>query len=153
MIKVLTDPHEIGIIVNHHKIMEECREDGDTEIITEFDFNHWAYIGVYKTELIGLAEVRLDGLSVAEAHFKMLPEHRRAAHKHAKQIISFLFEKLPINKVHAIVPVIYPHVIRFGIACGMQREGLIRQSFLKNGHYYDQVLLGITRYEQIKQSR
>lgn len=100
-------------------------------------------------ELVAVYQLeRINGIT-AQIHANVLKKHRKKySRATGEAALQWVVENLPeINKIIAVVPVIYPNVKDFTCGFGFQVEGVNRQSYLKNGEIHDQWLLGITRAE------
>ncbi len=64
-----------------------------------------------------------------------------------KSVLGWAKELKDIHKVNITIPVIYQSTINTARKIGFIDEGIDRESFLKDGHYHDQSLLGLTRPE------
>ena len=62
-------------------------------------------------------------------------------------MIRHCFETLDMNRIGAEIYAFNARSIRLFERAGFQREGLIRQSVLKNGRYEDEILYGLMREE------
>ena len=145
-IEVLTDEKVINEFLLHEVIFQECFEDGEEREERELDFRNWAYLGCYGDGLEALMECRIVNLSTLELHFKALPHIRgKKALNYAKATISHIFDKLSVNKLNTLAPEYRKQNQRFIVMCGFQREGISRESFYKDGRYWDQICYGLTR--------
>lgn len=62
-----------------------------------------------------------------------------------KLALSWLWEHTAAEKVVARSPILYPDALKWAQRVGLKREGICRNSFLKNGKLVDQYHLGINK--------
>ncbi len=71
------------------------------------------------------------------------------AHEHAleaaKKAISWTFENTEYERIITNVPSFNPAAYRLALKSGMEKIGVNKKSFKKDGVLYDQVLLGISK--------
>ena len=81
-----------------------------------------------------------------EGHMNVHPDGRgKTAIEAGKETLSWLFENTKFRKIIGLTPTYNKAAIRFAILIGMEREGVISNSWLKNGVLYDQVVTGINK--------
>jgi hypothetical protein len=155
LIRVLTeeDTDLINEFLFEEVIFRESFEDGEEiDFDRRLDFKGWAFLGCFNEvlggELEALTEIRMVNSSTLELHFKAKSHIRGVkALKYARETIDYIFGKLNVNKLNVVCPEYRKQNQRFAALCGFKREGLSRESFLKNGKYWDQVCYGLTRGE------
>lgn len=145
------DANVVRSVIAHPDIWKTISEDGHNidEYEPNVDESECWLMMTFEGELIGLYNYHAHNSATVEVHAHVLPGHRK---QHSKETgiaaLKWLYENFPgYNKVIANVPVVYENVKSFTCGCGFQVEGLNRQSYVKNGEYIDQWLLGITRAE------
>lgn len=81
-----------------------------------------------------------------EVHTCILPEYwGTKAAEAAKLCAAWMFHNTPCRKIITHVPAYNRLAYRFAKQAGMTEEGLIKDSFLKDGRVYDQHLLGLAK--------
>ena len=83
-----------------------------------------------------------------EVHSCVLPPARgKKAVVYAKYLIAWMFEHTTCRKLVTHVPSCNAPALALAVRAGMEREGVNRKSFLKNGILMDQTVLGICKKE------
>lgn len=62
-----------------------------------------------------------------------------------KLVLEWFWEHTDALKLVGKAPVIYPDALKWGQRLGFKREGIQRNSFLKNGELHDQYHVGLNR--------
>lgn len=89
-----------------------------------------------------------------EVHTALLPELWGApARRAARALLRYVFQETACQKLITHVPVFNRLALRYALEAGMQREGINRASFLRDGQAHDQILLGMTKKEWLCQSQ
>lgn len=79
-----------------------------------------------------------------EIHVNILPEGRgRHAIEATGKAFEYIFTETKCEKLICIIPVICENVYSFALKMGMEPEGILKESFLKNGKLIDQHIMGI----------
>ena len=141
------DADLIKSVLLRQEIKATIAEDGVDEFEPDLEGDIWlvmrdeTVIAVYQLERVNAIMLQI--------HANVLPEHRK---KHSKDTgraaLDWILDNLPeIHKIVAYIPVIYPNVRDFTASFGFQIEGVLTQSYLKNGVVHDQWVMGITRQE------
>ena len=150
IIRRCLDVDLIRKIMTHPVIYEAISEDGAPwrdEYVPEMS-GHWYLIGWVNDTPIGLMIYHpVNGVTM-ECHVHVLPEYREEyAHEFGQQVLTWAWNNLPVHKIVAQIPVIYPNVIAFAEKNGFIIEGVNRLSYMKHGQLHDQIYLGIARYD------
>lgn len=142
------DPEVVKSILLRPEIVATIAEDGADDFEPDMERNIWLLmksgdveVGVYQIE-------RINSITV-QIHANVLPEHRKPHSKATgRAALDWVMQNLPeIHKIIAIIPTLYPNVRDFTLSFGFKVEGVLRESYPKNGAIYDQWILGITRPE------
>lgn len=64
-----------------------------------------------------------------------------------KILIRFIFEQMNINKIRLHVFSYNQRAIKSYEKCGFIQEGILRQEIFRDGKYFDDIVMGITRSE------
>lgn len=81
-------------------------------------------------------------------HFQVIPEFRKThAIKFAEKAVQWVWDNTEARKLVAEVPEFHPNVIKFADKVGFIVEGVNYKSCLKDGKLYDQIYLGLSKYE------
>jgi len=128
------------------ELFSRIAEDGAPFIESSFPDSH--YIGIYKDDdLIGFWIVEQVNSSTVNIHINMNAGDRVNNKYCGRDFLRFIFGFEWVNKVIAEVPIIYPEVIKYCENNGLKKEGLLKEHILKNGHFTDCYILGMTRGE------
>jgi len=147
-VKPSRDKELISNIIKHPVIAETFVDD------TPFNINEYEpnisehlYLLIYKNNtVIGVMICTEINLITLTLHIQILPEHRgKTAFKGAMKCLEWIWSKTRFLKVVAIIPTKYPNVINFTSKCGLEVEGISKDSFQKNNIIYDQVYMGLSR--------
>lgn len=87
--------------------------------------------------------------TVLDIHPVFLKGKRAEAIKAMYLALNWIFENCHknLNKVIAQFPSYRKEIKLYALKCGFKVEGINRKSFLKDGKYLDQIMVGITRGE------
>jgi len=108
------------------------------------NFNGWLIVSDYGN-IDGIVYVEQSTTTTAVFHPYLLGK-KGSGRDMIKQVLSW-FLNTPIQKVNVCIPVLYKSTYNTAKKIGFIDEGVNRKSFLKNGKYHDQFLLGLTRLE------
>ena len=103
---------------------------------------------IIDNKLVGLVLVDNYNLTTLKLHPYMVKEYRNHSRELIKRVLG-IFLKTPdfINKLVVEIPFHRRIVYNLAKKIGFKDEGINRQSFLKDGVYYDQWNLGLTKKE------
>ena len=152
-IKRTFDGELIREIMTRPDIWETITEDGQNvdDYFPECEGDCW--LAVSDDNLtVGLYNLHpMNGVTL-EAHIQMLPEHRLDyARPSVNHFYRWFRDECPkqYQKLIVKIPSLYPNVKKFVSEFGLELEGTLTKSHLKNGELADTWLMGITR-EQIE---
>lgn len=94
---------------------------------------------------IGLVFYHWKNSICLEGHIQVLKEFRHLALDFGQAALDWAWNNTKAEKIIAVIPTLYPDVIKFTEKFGFEREGELKGSYLKNGVLYNQVYLGISR--------
>lgn len=81
------------------------------------------------------------GTVIGDAEFR----GRRIGRRAKNLLLRYAFHDLGLNKIDSSVIAFNERSLRYSLACGYKREGRRRQHILREGKFWDEILLGITR--------
>lgn len=106
-------------------------------------------LGIYQDEEIkGLFMLVPQNAVTAEIHTCLLLRGR-AAFKAGQLLLEYLFSKY--QKAISYTPSNNRKALIYAIGLGFKKEGILTQSFLKNGELLNQTLVGLTKGEYLCQ--
>lgn len=141
--EILTDPD----------CWNACSEDGQDAESFEIKASNvidWIVARNASGELAGCLKVNRVTLSEVEAHIAIKKRNRGVFSSSVVVGLLRIFVNdmdKRINKLTAQVPSYNKACIRLAVAMGFKKEGINRESVMKNGKFYDQARMGITRKE------
>lgn len=146
MIERTTDADLVKSICVIPEIWATIAEDDMVQEEWEPDMNEGWFVASEGESLVGLFNLHVRNSVTLEVHPMILPGRRgRPAHQAVMDLWRILMDTTTYSKIVCFVPTIYRNVKLFAMSCGMKEEGLITESYLKNGTITDQWCLGITR--------
>lgn len=107
--------------------------------------NGWLIVSDYD-KIVAIVFVEQQTLSSVQIH-PYIVGSKGLGREVVKEVLRWILGIENIYKVNVSIADIYNQTINTARRIGFVEEGLNRQSFLKNGEYRDQVLLGLTRPE------
>ena len=134
----------VSRIFNHPKVYEWISDDTSVPPFVP-DPAHFYLMNEEKTGVVRLEH--LNGITCM-VHIGTLPELWGRATTFVKEGILWLFENTKYSKIVSLAPENNRVAILFGRRCGFKEEGRITKSFLKNWTLYDQVVLGLSKYDK-----
>ena len=153
MIKRCTieDVEAVNRIMRHPDIYPKSIDDGYSQDANTFDAgpaleNAGMYFLGWRVDeaWAGLWMFKPWNTTTFEIHTCILRPYRGKAAIHAaKDAGSWMFENTECRKIVTLVPEDNKPALRYALAGGMEKEGLIKNSILKDGDLLDQTLLGI----------
>jgi RimJ/RimL family protein N-acetyltransferase len=134
----------IAKIFNHPKVYEWVSDDTCAPPYVP-DPNSVFLMNEAKT-----AAVRIDHLNgvTCMVHIGALPESWGRVSTFVKDGVKWVFEKTRYTKIISFAPVYNKAAIFLGKRCGFKIEGTVTKSFLKNWELHDQVILGLSKYDE-----
>ena len=97
--------------------------------------------------MVGLCNIRIVQATMIEIHPYAMPDKCRKWKGIVKSILSWIYDNKKINKVIALIGVNHKTTYKAALKIGFKKEGLIKESYLKDGKLHDQHLIGLTRRE------
>ena len=105
------------------------------------------HLYIMNKEETGVIQVESLTGTTCMVHLSCLPSMNGNAADFVKEAIAWGFSHTPYTKIVAIIPETNRGAIRVAKQCNFQVEGKITKSFRKNWVHYDQVVLGLSKYE------
>lgn len=106
--------------------------------------NFWLEVR-YKGESLGVFLATQKGVACFEVHSALQPCAHGLSVGAAKAAIAWMFDNTPCKRIIAWVPACNPLAGRMAIDSGLQLCGVNKNSFLKGGILYDEILFGISK--------
>lgn len=131
-----------------NKVMEHPRNvrviRGDTPMKAKWPIcDSIYYIGAYLTnQIIGLFIGFPRSVVMLECHIAMLPEGYRYTDRAVQKGIDWVRDNTEFKKLVGLTPVYNRLAIKSNERNGFEREGICKQSYLKDGKLYDQIYFG-----------
>ncbi len=143
MVSKTDDMAAVAKIFNHPKVYKWVSDDAS---IPPYVPGPGLYL--MNDEETGAVRVdKLNGISCM-VHIGTLPELKLRTREFALGGIKWLFENTTFSKIISLAPECNRAAVVFGKRCGFKVEGKITKSFLKDWQLYDQVLLGLSKYDK-----
>lgn len=144
----VTDDEVVESIIFADGVWQCVAEDGFDQSEFFADAENDCWLGVYVDgEIVGIYNFQLSNSACATMHVQILPKFRKDFRLESIKPMWrwFLENKKDVcQKVNITVPKKWPNVYKFAKSGGFIDEGVIRQSYWKNGALHDQWMLGIT---------
>jgi hypothetical protein len=139
-----TDMEAVSRIFNHPKVYEWVSDDTSVPPYVP-DPNHLYLMNEEKT-----GAVRIDQLNgiTCMVHIGALPELWGRATSFVKEGVTWVFENTPYTKIVSFAPECNRTAVFFGKRCGFKIEGKVTKSFLKDWKLHDQVVFGLSKYDE-----
>ena len=134
-------------ILGNKKIASEIYEDG-AEIDQIPDLINQVWVGVkFNEEDAACYQVHQMSRLVWQLHARVLPEYRlKYANKISQTALVWCAKNIPdLERIVCLVPKCHRNVILHARRVGLTCEGLIRNSYLKNGSVYDTTIYSISK--------
>lgn len=143
MIHITTDIDALDEIARNDLVFKHISDDnsirGDSIYSDKF-----TYLAANEgSELMGFFAISAINSICYEIHTVMHPKTWGRSLKYAKEVIVWIFENTPCKKLITFVPADNPQALSLAINSGMEKEGILKKSFLKNGVLLDQHILGV----------
>ena len=153
MIKRCTieDVEAVNRIMRHPDIYPYSTDDGCSKDANTFDVrstlqNPAVYFLGWRIDeaWAGLWTLHAWNVATYEIHPCILPPFRAglAATHATEEAVNWMYDNTQCRKVVAVIPEINKAAILFALAGGMKQEGVIKDSFLKDGKLCNQILVG-----------
>ncbi|MGB0945011.1 MAG: hypothetical protein ACPGUE_21595 [Marinomonas sp.] len=131
------------------KVAKIALEDG-------FNLNKWKLIDdkniVWltvkdETGIVAICKIRVLQASMIDIHPYALPNQCNKWKTIVKCLLRWVYSNKKINKVIAFIGINHKTTYILALKIGFNDEGLIKQSYLKDGKLHDQHVVGLTRKE------
>lgn len=145
MIERAIDMEAVARIFNHPKVYGWVSDDSSIPPYVPL-LSHYYIANEEKT-----AVVRIDPLTgtACMVHIAVLPElWGGQTLAFAKDGIVWVFSNTKYTKIISLAPEFNRMAIVLGQRCGFKIEGKITKSFMKNWVLYDQIVLGLSKYDK-----
>jgi len=151
IVEMTTDMTLVRSILIEKDIWERAAEDGidqDTWFPGYDSMTAWL-LCVDDEDIIGVILLHTDTNVSVKMHPYLRKEHRQKGRIMMKAFYRWIMENSQekIAKINVTIPENQVKVINFAKKVGFKKEGLNRDSYLKDGQLYGQKNLGITRKE------
>lgn len=151
IIEPTLDMELVRNILFEPEIWERAAEDGiDKESFYPGTDNMAIWLLCIEDEqIIGIILLHTDTTVSVKIHPYLLKTHREKGRIMMAAFYKWFLENTEdkINKINTSIPEFYKKVINFAKKVGFRKEGVNRDSYLKDGQLYGQQNLGITRTE------
>ena len=133
----------VAKIINHPRVYDHLTDDLSPEVYVPDS----SRIYIINEEATGV--IRLDPLTgtCCLVHIAAMPELWGKTKEFVREVIEWGWANTCYSKAQSLTPVFIPLAIRLAKSCGFKQEGILKKSYLKNFKLYDQVLLGLSKYE------
>ena len=141
-INLISDLKEIDKIITDNWVYERTRDDSypGKDLLPEiYPYTECDFFGCYLDEIIGFicAHPSEHGTMV---HIHMLKEFKQYGFEFAEKTLENYLHPL-YGRVWAVVPDLYPDVLKFTKKLGFVEHKRIKESLLKDGVNYDGTIL------------
>lgn len=142
---------DIGLvksIITQPKIWESIKGSytGTIEDISPPVDDYIYIVGTEDGDAVGLFIVHPTTFDIWQCHVQVMPKYRDShAVDFGKRVLNWVWSNTDINKLMALIPVIYPNVKEFSELQGFCQEGLLTNSYEKGGEIHSQWLVSINR--------
>lgn len=145
----LEQTHDMELVketLNHPSIWPYIHDDA-SNYANPVDIDNVYWLAVYNSESVycGLFMLCKTNYITCEIHTCLLPEFRgEIALLAGKELINYAFTKIQCKKLISNVPSYNNAALKFALKCGLEIEGINKESFMLDGVIYDQTMVGIT---------
>jgi RimJ/RimL family protein N-acetyltransferase len=141
----------IGEIMRHAKLYDACADDFSPtreRFVPREEEAIWYVLARNGERVLGLFALAPQNAICWEIHTRLLPESwGAAASAAARGVVLWIFANTPCVRLVTACPAYNRLAIRFAERAGMTCYGINLASWQKNGKLFNQVLLGISKYE------
>lgn len=128
-------------IMSHPKNVRAIRGDGYQD--ADWPINdHIIYLGMFAEEIIGLFIGFPRSEIVLDVHVAMDPNYYCCTDICYTEAITWVCENTNYKKLTGQTPIFNKLAIKCNERNGFEREGVNKQSFMRNGKLYDQIYYG-----------
>lgn len=149
----ITDFMEAYRVISNERIANEIYEDDAERKIPDVYNEFWIGVKAYD-ELIACYRVHQISAVVWQGHAHVLPQYRRKFSRDATHIaLDWCVENVPnLKKIITVIPATFANVSSHLEFLGFEKEGTIKDSYLRLGALVDQYIYTITvsRIKEIK---
>lgn len=132
------------MLLNDEELFERISDDFTNPDL--FDPAKQKWLGWFEdNECLGLLSVHPENAIVLNMHIHIPGKYRgERSFEIGNGLIQFLIDNCnkQFIKINIKIPEIYPDVIRFAEKCEIEKEGVDKHSFLKNGEIYNRIIMG-----------
>lgn len=151
IVDLTTDMELVRAIMTEPDIWERAAEDGveqDTWFPGYDAMTAWL-LCIEDDDIVGVILMHTDTSVSIKMHPYLRKEHRQKGRVMMKAFYEWVLEdtQSKMQKISVTIPINQAKVINFAKKVGFQKEGVNRDSYLKDGQLYGQQNLGITRSE------
>lgn len=148
----LSDSNFILSVINNAEIYNASSDDGiyeinkdNVELFIQTDKVH-ILIPILDEVDIGFFMLIQMNAVTAELHTCILPGYRGFIVVEAAQLVKeYISEKTCFKKIVTQIPWFNKNAIFMALRCGFKKEGVNKQSFLKDGILFDQYYMGLCK--------
>ena len=146
---IISETKDIGKItrfLRDPEIYERISDDGS---VSAEEFNpdrpQKGIIYLEDDDNTGIIFLHWKNSITLECHIHVLKDQRHKAFEFGKVAIRWTWENTDAQKITAVIPEIYPDVIKYSIKQGLSVEGFSGKAYQKNGVLCGVYYLGISR--------
>jgi len=135
----------INAVLKHPKVKDCIGDDfsGDVEYPV---VDNIYYLAVYDLELAGMFVVYPLNAVTFDAHSAMLPgKYGNKAKEAGRLAIDWVFNHTGCLKINGSTPIYNKLALKYSEQIGFIREGVNKQSIMKDGQLHDQIYFGLER--------
>lgn len=148
MISRTTNKKDIARVINHPKVYEMVSDDLSPKPYVPAEGN----IFLMDDKKLGVVELdSINGITCM-IHIATMPKLWGKADGFINEVLSWIFTNTSYMKIIAFIPSFNRPTIRIAEKSGMEKEGCIKKSFLKNWRLWDQMIYGLTKESFKKKS-
>lgn len=143
---------ELWKLSSQHEVLFSDHTDGKVEPFLDMLFHPRAiwyeFFRLDSEEPVGVAYVsRVIPYFDADTHIAFWDGIASGRQGVVRELMQMTFEEFRLRRMSAAIPVYQSGTIRFAMKLGFREEGEKREAVVRNGEWFPQVLLGITRDE------
>lgn len=148
-LKPLDDLDLINRVILDAAVNDDISDDASKSTEIAALPSHFECLGIYQDhEIKGLFLLVPQNAITAEIHTCLLLRGK-PAFQAGELLLEYLFSKY--RKAISYTPSINKKALLYALRLGFKKEGILTQSFLKNGELLDQTLVGLTKGEYLCQ--
>lgn len=147
-LRLCDDPDIVLRILINEKVRKFIGDDFTDTIKINPD---WLYLVTDDDR--GVVAVQPMNYVCYQLHIAIIPKIWGKAREIGRSAGLWLFKNTPCEKLQVIVPIFNKLAIKIAVNNGMQKEGVLKNSFSKGFKMHDQIIFGITKEEALCQQR